>query len=62
MCTFVGPIDCIDKLKLALRQSLELQKQLSTHTFSDTGSCVCNKERTRYMKHSYLITSYFGGG
>lgn len=44
MCTFVGPIDCIDKLKLALRQSLELQKQLSIHTFSDTGSCVCKKK------------------
>ena len=45
MRNFVGAFDCIDKLKLALRQPFAQQKQLFTHVFCGSRSRASNKEK-----------------
>ena len=62
MRNFVGAFDCIDKLKLALRQPFEQQKQLFTRVFSGSGAEPATKKKKRMMKCNYLIISHFGGG
>lgn len=40
-------VDCIDKLKLALRQPFAQQKQLSTPRIQRLGSRAHNKEKEK---------------
>ena len=62
MRNFVGSFDCIDKLKYALRQPFEQQKQLFTRVFSGSGAEPATKKKKRMKKRNYLTTSHFGGG
>ena len=47
MRNFVGAFDCFDKLKLALRQPFELQKQEFTRVFSILVANVLNKVKNK---------------
>lgn len=62
MRNFVGAFDCIDKLKLALRQPFAQQKQLFTHVSATPEAEPAAKKKKRMKKRNYLTTSYFGGG
>ena len=62
MRNFVGSFDCIDKLKYALRQPFEQQKQLFTRVFSGSGAEPATKKKKRMKKRNYLTTSHFWGG
>ena len=62
MRNFVGSFDCIDKLKYALRQPFEQQKQLFTRVFSGSGAEPATKKKKRMKKRNYLTISHFGGG
>ena len=62
MRNFVGSFDCIDKLKYALRQPFEQQKQLFTRVFSGSGAEPTTRKKKRMKKRNYLTTSHFGGG
>ena len=62
MRNFVGAFDCIDKLKLALRQPFAQQKQQFTPRIQRLGSRASNKEKKRMKKRNYLTTNHFGGG
>ena len=61
MRNFVGAFDCIDKLKLALRQPFAQQKQLFTHVSATPEAEPAAKKKKRMKKRNYLTTSYFGG-
>ena len=62
MRNFVGAFDCIDKLKLALRQPFAQQKQLFTHVSATPEAEPAAKKKKRMKKRNYLTTSYFKGG
>lgn len=62
MRNFVGAFDCIDKLKYALRQPFEQQKQQFTRVFSGSGAEPATRKKKRMMKRNNLTTSHFGGG
>lgn len=62
MRNFVGSFDCIDKLKLALRQAFAQQKQQFTPRIQRLCSRAHNREKKRMMKRNFLTTSHFGGG
>ena len=62
MRNFVGSFDCIDKLKLALRQPFAQQKQLFTRVFSGSGAEPTRRKKKRMKKRNYLTTNHFGGG
>ena len=62
MRTFVGAFDCIDKLKLALRQPFAQQKQQFTRVFSGSGAEPATRKKKRMKKRNYLTISHFGGG
>ena len=59
--TLWGAFDCIDKLKLALRQPFAQQKQLFTHVSATPEAEPAAKKKKRMKKRNYLTTSYFGG-
>ena len=46
-CVTLWVVDCIDKLKLALRQPFAQQKQLSTPRIQRLGSRAHNKEKEK---------------
>ena len=62
MRNFVGAFDCIDKLKLALRQPFAQQKQQFTPRIQRLCSRAHNKEKKRIMIRNFLTTNHFGGG
>ena len=62
MRNFVGAFDCIDKLKLALRQPFAQQKQQFTRVFSGSGAEPATRKKKRMKKRNYLTTNHFGGG
>ena len=63
MRNFVGAFDCIDKLKLALRQPFAQQKQLFTHVSAapEAEPATKKKKKKRMKNRNYLTTSYFRG-
>ena len=61
MRNFVGAFDCIDKLKLALRQPFAQQKQLFTHVSATPEAEPAAKKKKRMKKRNYLTTNHFGG-
>lgn len=62
MRNFVGSFDCIDKLKLALRQPFAQQKQQFTRVFSGSVAEPTTRKKKRMMKRNYLTINHFGGG
>ena len=55
-------VDCIDKLKLALRQPFAQQKQQFTRVFSGSGAEPATRKKKRMKKRNYLTTNHFVGG
>ena len=62
MRNFVGAFDCIDKLKLALRQPFPQQKQLFTHVSAAPEAEPATKKKKIMKNRNYLTTSHFWGG
>ena len=61
-CVTLWVVDCIDKLKLALRQPFAQQKQQFTRVFSGSGAEPATRKKKRMKKRNYLTTNHFGGG
>lgn len=62
MRNFVGAFDCIDKLKLALRQPFAQQKQLFTHVSATPEAEPATKKKKIMKNRNYLTINHFGGG
>ena len=61
MRNIVETIDCIDKLKYALRQPFAQQKQLFTHVFSGSEAEPTTRKKKRVTKRNYLTANHFMG-
>ena len=61
MRNFVGSFDCIDKLKLALRQPFAQQNNNLPRVFSGSVAEPATRKKKRMKKHNYLTTNHFGG-
>ena len=62
MRNFVGAFDCIDKLKLALRQTFAQQKQLFTHVSATPEAEPAAKKKKIMKNRNYLTINHFMGG